>query len=134
MASIIDELAYLYPNILFIVSTGNQHPIKNPTGYTSIDEVTANYPKYLIDSAHFKIINPATSALALTVGSIAQTERRRIETFSGEQIKTPIAKEHQPSPFTRTGPGINGMIKPELVEYGGNLILYNNHGIILQRI
>ncbi len=134
LASIIDELAYLYPNIVFIVSTGNLHPIKNPTGYTSIDEVTANYPKYLVDSAEYKIINPATSALALTVGSIAQTERTRIETFSGEQIKTPIAKEHQPSPFTRTGPGINGMIKPELVEYGGNLILYNNHGIISEDV
>ncbi|WP_435547338.1 S8 family serine peptidase [Desulfobacterium sp. N47] len=29
--------------------------------------------------------------------------------------------------FTRTGFGINGMIKPELVEYGGNLILYDFH-------
>ncbi len=26
------------------------------------------------------------------------------------------------------------MIKPELVEYGGNLILYNNHGIISEDI
>lgn len=93
-----------------------------------------NYPKYLIDSAECKIINPATSALALTVGSIAQPERTRIETFNSEQIKTPIAKENQPSPFTRTGPGINGMIKPELVEYGGNLILYNNHGRISEDI
>jgi|GEM_PF-344486 len=135
LASIIDELAYLYPNIVFVVSTGNQHPINESSGFTSINDVRANYPKYLIASTDFGIVNPATSALALTVGSIAQPVRAQLlETFSGEQIKTSIAKENQPSPFTRTGPGINDMIKPELVEYGGNLILYNNHDSLSEDI
>ena len=131
LAALIDELAYTFPNVVFIVSAGNQHPLNV---YNSIDEIKNNYPKYLIDNPEFKIINPATSALALTVGSIAPAIRVQQERYGEEQIKTNIAEAQQPSPFTRTGPGINGMIKPELVEYGGNLILYNNHGLISEDI
>ncbi len=125
LAALIDELAYTFPNVVFIVSAGNQNPC-DP--YNSIDEVKENYPKYLRENNTFKIINPATSALALTVGSIAPPIRTQKERYGDEKIKTAIAKENQPSPFTRTGPGINGMVKPELVEYGGNLILFNNYG------
>jgi hypothetical protein len=32
-----------------------------------------------------------------------------------------IAQQGHPSPFTRCGPGIASEIKPEIVEYGGNL-------------
>jgi len=131
LAALIDELAYTFPNVVFIVSAGNQHPLNV---YKSIDEIKNNYPKYLIDKPEFKIINPATSALALTVGSIAPAIRVQQERYGEEQIKTNIAEAQQPSPFTRTGPGINGMIKPEIVEYGGNLILYNNHGLISEDI
>lgn len=135
LASIIDELAYIYPNIVFIVSTGNQHP-SNIQENETIDAIKTNYPKYLLESPDYKIINPATSALAITVGSIAHSIGIEMQEglFRGESIKTPIAEENQPSPFTRTGPGINGMIKPELVEYGGNLILYNNYGRISEDI
>ena len=38
-------------------------------------------------------------------------------------LATPIALENQPSPFTRCGPGIRREIKPELVEYGGNMAI-----------
>jgi hypothetical protein len=131
LASLIDELAYTYPNILFIVSTGNQHPIDI---YDKIEDITANYPTYLLHNDKFKLINPATSALALTVGSIATSARIHDTVFSEEQIKTSIARSSEPSPFTRIGPGINNMVKPELIEYGGNLILYNNYGQISEDI
>ena len=133
LASIIDELAYTYPNVVFFVATGNQHPLNLPDN-NSLDKVKENYPKYILKNPDYKIINPATAALALTVGSIAQSERVQSNHFGEEQIKVNIADEHQPSPFTRSGPGINGMIKPELVEYGGNLILYNNFGRIAEDI
>ncbi|MFH1097768.1 MAG: S8 family peptidase [Candidatus Desantisbacteria bacterium] len=133
LATIIDELAYAFPNVVFIVSTGNQS-LNNVEEYDSIDKIKSNYPKYLLQNPDFKLLNPATSALALTVGSIAHAPRIRQERNGEEQVKTPIADENQPSPFTRTGPGINGMIKPELVEYGGNLIFYNNHGRISEDI
>ena len=129
LAALIDELAFEFPNVIFIVSVGNH----DPTGiYGTIEEIISNYPVFLTDSADFKIINPATSSLALTVGSIAGKVRIERERYGAEQIKTSVASEDQPSPFTRTGFGINGMIKPELVEYGGNLILYDNYGRIVE--
>ena len=125
LASLIDELAYTFPNIVFIVSTGNQHP-QNIDEYNTIDKIKINYPKYLFKKSDFNLLNPATSALAITVGSISPPIRVQQNHYGEEQIKTSISEENQPSPFTRTGPGINNMVKPELVEYGGNLILYNN--------
>lgn len=131
LAALIDEMAVTFPHVLFIVSSGNQNPINN---FQTVQEVIDNYPTYLIENQDFKIINPATSALALTVGSIAGTIRIGEERYGAEDIKNPIARENQPSPFTRTGLGINGMIKPELVEYGGNLILTETHNIITEDI
>jgi hypothetical protein len=128
LAALIDELSYTYQNVVFIVSTGNQNLIGN---YETIDEIKSNYPKYLINNNEANIINPATSALALTVGSIAQSIRVQKAVFEEDRIKVPIARENQPSPFTRVGPGMNGMIKPELVEYGGNNIVYENYGRIV---
>ncbi len=127
LAALIDELAFTFPNVIFIVSTGNQHP-----SYETISEIKDNYPSYLTENEDSKLINPATSALALTVGSIAGKVKISLEEkwFGVENIKTPIALENQPSPFTRTGFGINGMVKPELVEYGGKLILKENFGRI----
>jgi hypothetical protein len=121
LAALIDELAFEYKDVVFIVSAGNQDPHEF---YDSISDIKNNYPKYLIDNPDFKIINPATAALALTIGSIAQKIKIESERYGAEAIKTPIAEKDQPSPFTRTGFGINGMVKPELVEYGGNLILF----------
>jgi hypothetical protein len=129
LAALIDELAFDFQDVVFIVSTGNQSPL---TDYESISEIIENYPSYLIKKDDFRIINPATSALALTIGSIAGEERIEQERYGAEKIKTVIAKVHQPSPFTRTGLSINGMIKPELVEYGGNMILSENYGRIVE--
>ena len=131
LAALIDELAFSFPNVTFIVSAGNQDP-RNI--YNSIQEINDNYPSYLTENAEYKIINPATSALAFTVGSIAGVVRIEQERFGVETIKTAIAAENQPSPFTRIGTGINGMVKPELVEYGGNFILSETHGRITEDI
>lgn len=129
LASLIDELALTYPYVTFIVSAGNQRP---QDVFDSIEDIVAAYPKFLQENGDFKIINPATAALALTVGSVASPVRHQLSTYGTEQIKIPIADYGHPSPFSRTGPGINGMIKPELVEYGGNLILFNNYGHITE--
>jgi len=127
LASLIDDLAYNYSNVVFIVAAGNQHPINV---FDSIDEITLNYPNYLLND-NFKLINPATSALSLTIGSIAaEVEISQRVTYTTEEINLPIAKKFEPSPFTRTGFGLNNMIKPELVETGGNLILREVYGRI----
>lgn len=63
-----------------------------------------------------RIIAPADSVRAVTVGSIAQKD----STLS-------IVKKNDPSPFSRRGPGANFIIKPDLVDYGGNLSKDNTY-------
>jgi hypothetical protein len=129
LAAMIDELAFDFPNVVFLVSAGNQDPTNS---YNTIADICSNYPVYLTENPCFRIINPATASLALTIGSIAGDVRIESGHISTEKLRTPIAEKNQPSPFTRSGFGINGMIKPELVEYGGNLILFDNYGMIAQ--
>lgn len=131
LAAMLDELAYKYPSVVFVVSAGNQQPLNV---FSSIQEIVEGYPKYLIENPKFKILNPATAALPLSIGSIAGPVRSFATTNTEEQLRTPVAQENQPSPFTRTGFGINGMIKPDLVEYGGNTIFHESHGHIREDI
>lgn len=95
LAVLLDELAKRL-NILFVISIGNTDP----------HLTKQNYPVYLLENKENKLINPASSALSLTVGGVV----RRIANI--EQIDVP-------STITRVGPGFRGMIKPELVEYSG---------------
>ena len=105
LSILIDKLAYEY-DLIFVISIGNNEDDINPT---------ETYPKYLLeDSKRVKIIEPATAALALTVGSIAK--RMSI----GNKIFLNL-----PSPFTRVGPGYKDMIKPELVDDGGGIFEEN---------
>ena len=124
LASLIDEIAREYDDIVFVVSSGNVDPVKQ---FDDIARVVDHYPEYLFNKkfSDFNLINPATSALSLTVGSIASSPRMAPNSSyeSQRDLFTSVAAEQQPSPFTRTGPGINGMVKPELVDYGGNLVL-----------
>lgn len=129
LASLIDEIAIQYPNIIFVVSTGNAQPTSH---FDNLADIINKYPDYLYDDLNFKIINPATSSLSITVGSLAPTPK--IFFRDNSDIWYPIAMENEPSPFTRTGAGINKAIKPELVEYGGNLICNELAGQIRENI
>lgn len=98
IASLIDDLAVRHPNMLFTVSAGNN---------MYYDEESKPYPEYMIGNEKFGIIDPATSAHGITVGSVFPSEPGGAGT------------RYSPSPFTRTGPGLRGMVKPELVDDGG---------------
>ncbi len=99
--------------VLFVVPTGNLY----------LDEVQANYPDYLFhDSA--RVLDPATALNVLTVGGLAQHEASRDAQRYPDRIEERIiARSGQPSPLTRTGPSVNGAIKPDLVEHGGNVAI-----------
>lgn len=104
LASLIDSLAKEL-NIIFVISAGN-------IGDIPIDaDIPESYPDYLIDETtdYFKIIDPASSALAITVGAVS---KNRIS------IRQDVYDDY-PSRETRVGMGYKGMIKPELVENGG---------------
>lgn len=113
IARTIDKLSREY-DIVFVVSTGNILPPQ----VRAFVEDGKSYPIYLAE-VEAAIFDPAQAALALTVGSIVPTTLAvgRVATASA------IAEINQPSPFTRSGPGICREIKPELVEFGGNYLI-----------
>lgn len=110
VARTIDQLSREH-DIVFVTCSGNiqsnriEHFIKDDQPY----------PRYFRDD-DARILDPGQAALALTVGSVAPT------TLVVSSAATAIAAEDQPSPFTRSGPGMRGETKPELVESGGNLV------------
>ena len=119
LAAKIDEIAYEYQhkNIVFVISAGNAFYEEAK----SDEQLRTDYPNYLLnDSA--RIIDPATSAIALTVGSLSFG--RGSITEPSDVRRQAIAKlPGYPSPFTRTGFGVDGMIKPDVVDFGGDLVL-----------
>jgi hypothetical protein len=120
VARTIDYLSKEF-DIIFVISTGN-------IGKAQIRQLIADghtYPSYFL-KAEAKLLDPAQSALALTVGSIAASVTLAGPNAAGDMA---IAEENFPSPFTRVGPGVNGEIKPDLVERGGNYVLTGNGGI-----
>ncbi|WP_238412984.1 S8 family serine peptidase [Saccharothrix deserti] len=120
----IDELVREL-NIVVVVPTGNVvfHSLSamTPSGHHAADD----YPKYL-DTPEHRLSEPAPAALALTVGSLALSEGVA-EIGSNRLGWQAIASADQVSPFSRTGPGTGSnerrRNKPEVVHYGGNLVL-----------
>jgi len=115
-ASILDHLSREL-DVLIVVSAGN-YEHEPPDGGNG-DHHVQGYPHYLMNNPA-KIIEPATGCVVLTIGSLANSAD--VPVGAGTTVASrPIAQPGQPSPFTRSGPGIGGAIKPELCEYGGNL-------------
>lgn len=110
VARSIDRLCREY-DVVFVVSTGNLL-LNEIRDYLQAD---VPYPEYLCDEES-RILDPAQAGLALTVGSLAAG------TLVVSSTDLAIAHEFEPSPFTRSGPGIKGETKPDLVEVGGNLV------------
>lgn len=108
-------------DVLIVQSTGNL-PLQGAPPFLGIaDHLAAgrDYPAFLAENAA-RIANPGQSLQALTVGSIAYdaTEQGEWRTFATQSAG--------PSAFSRTGPGIWNVIKPEVVEYGGDAARTNN--------
>jgi hypothetical protein len=114
-ASILDYLAREL-DVVIVVSAGNYD--HEPVSPEDFDNHIHGYPRYLL-APPARIIEPATGCIVLTVGALANSAS--LPPGGGASVAyRPIAQINQPSPFTRSGPGIGGSIKPELCEYGGN--------------
>ena len=112
-AEAIDRLTWKN-DIIFVLSGGNIPDYGSVTNPGIVDRIRSGqpYPEYLYASSS-RIANPAQSLQAITVGSVG------LQALTGD--KNSFAGPAQPSSFSRTGPGIWGAIKPEVVEYGGDL-------------
>jgi hypothetical protein len=119
-AAEIDALADEH-DVLVIQSAGNILPT-GPVPYPGVkDHLVAGrtYPDYLVERAA-RVANPGQSLQALTVGSVAY------DAFEQGAWRSFATAPAWPSAFSRSGPGIWDVIKPEVVEYGGDFIRTNN--------
>lgn len=116
-AAAIDKVTW-QNDVLFIVAAGNLS-IDSCVGDTRLsvrDHLKANrpHPDYLLENS-CRVSNPAQSFQALTVGSIAMHSYQAFPWTS-------VSRKDYPSAFSRSGLGIWDVIKPEVVEYGGDLV------------
>ncbi|MEK7088738.1 MAG: S8 family peptidase [Patescibacteria group bacterium] len=119
-ATTIDKLMHAN-NLLFILSAGNLDSSNvNPQkpGIKEHLKANRNYPDFLMENSS-RIGNPAQSCFALTVGSVC------LDKFD-DGLKESFGQKDQPSSFSRTGLGLWGMIKPDVVEYGGDFVKEKN--------
>lgn len=118
LAARLDELAYELSdkNIVFVVSAGN---VSDPG--VGGEEGVLGYPGSLFNESS-RVVDPGTAAIALTVGSVATGNQP--QRHPGDPARRCVAGvEGYPSPFTRTGYGVNGMVKPDVVYFGGDTIM-----------
>lgn len=119
-AAIIDKLTF-EKDILFLISVGNirfgdiQYYIKSGK----------KYPEYL-DEKFCRLANPSQSLFGLSVGSL------NISSFEDENWIS-LGEDNDVSAFSRIGTGIWDTIKPDVVEYGGGLVISKNgDGLVKQ--
>jgi hypothetical protein len=116
------DLLSLEHDVLFVQSAGNILE----TGTVPLIGVKEHliagrqYPGYLAEPA-CRVANPAQSLQGLSVGSVAYGHFEDGPWFTFANVLG------QPSAFTRGGPAIWDVIKPELVEYGGDCARTNNN-------
>jgi len=122
----LDELAREL-DIVLVISAGNYCNPPVPANVSTKDQLQNAIREQLL-SEEYRVCNPATAALAITVGSIARSDAIEHHLNTGG-VKVPDAvagsPSGAPSPFTRTGGGYSisqtkSTIKPDVVHYGGN--------------
>lgn len=116
-ANVLDSLAKEL-DIVIVVSAGNTLP-REPTGASQTAVQEAVRDGLLGDGSH-RLVNPATAALAITVGATASS----VTLFKAPAlVGAPVGA---PAPFSRSGPGYEAKptqrgVKPEFVAPGGNV-------------
>jgi hypothetical protein len=105
----LDNLQETY-GVSFVIAAGNYE-----------EAPLFGYPRKDEEAERGRITVPADSVLGITVGSVAQADHPSTGVRRGE-----------PSPFSRHGPGPNYVIKPDLVQVGGNtsLDLSDRQGLV----
>lgn len=118
-AEMLDQLSRAL-DVVIVVSAGN---VCNPKidEASARDELVESFRNQLFQPEH-RLLDPATSALSVTVGSITRFDEPEITQNRSTRLSAGI--KDSPSVFTRVGKGVNKAIKPELVAYGGNYAIH----------
>jgi hypothetical protein len=125
LAAELDTLARRY-RLLLVVSAGNI----DPTTLIPSAQILADWPRYLADSGH-ELVDPAQSALALTVGAVVDTDGLTPSPVGTSLGRAAVAKPPGPAPYSRRGPGVRDAIKPEVVAQGGNWVFDEGTGEVV---
>jgi hypothetical protein len=115
-AAAIDCLSYDL-DVLIVQSSGNLRDTATVPSAGICEHLNAGrqYPSFLTESSA-RVANPGQSLQALTVGSVAY------QLYESTGWRSFASQEAEPSSFSRSGPGIWNVIKPEVVEFGGDLL------------
>jgi hypothetical protein len=115
-AAVLDDLARELDLVIVVSASNSDSMLLEKHG----DDIVRAYPFYLLDSDNH-ILEPGSAINALTVGAIAHANGLTADDADLVGVR-PIAQAGQPSPFTRVGPGVRRMIKPDLVDFGGTAV------------
>ncbi|MCC7337241.1 MAG: S8 family peptidase [Pirellulaceae bacterium] len=115
-AAEIDSLCQLF-DVLIVQSTGNLRSTAPAPNAGVRDHLNAGrtYPEFLLETSA-RVANPAQSLQAISVGSVAYN------LYESTGWRSFANQEAEPSGFSRSGLGIWDVIKPEIVEFGGDLL------------
>lgn len=116
LAAAIDEFARVN-DVVVVISAGNMAPEQHVLADGDFD-----YTTRLLDQGDAGLLDPATSALALTVGALGADEGQGLREARSLVDVVPIGGPGLPSPLTRAGLGAVNMIKPELAAPGGHAV------------
>lgn len=112
IAAVLDAFAREHHAVV-VVCAGNVHCEDLPG---------PSFVEWLLTAEETGLAPPAMSALALTVGALVADREQGVRAASESVAITPMGRTGTPSPVSRTGPGIENAIKPELCAPGGTYI------------
>jgi len=121
-AEVLDQLSREL-DVIIVVSAGNVLSPNIPD-FTSREDFMEKCRNQLFLEEH-RLIDPATSALSITVGSITRFTEPDSPRVGIARVSA--GDKDYMSVYTRVGAGVNGAIKPEFVDYGGNYSLTQIH-------
>jgi hypothetical protein len=124
-AATIDLLSFNH-DLIILQSAGNiprdsDHPIRR--GILQHLANAATYPSFLLQASS-RVANPAQSFNAVTVGSISP------QSWTDGSLSSFGQNEMSPSAFSRSGLGLWGSVKPDLVEFGGDFVANTTGDIV----
>ena len=129
LARLLDWLSFKY-QVLFVVSAGihNRNWLDLDVKFDDFRKLSLNERETLVfnyikeNNRNLRVLSPAESINALTVGALYQDESE----FTENRLQILAVEEGLPSPISSYGLGYNNMIKPDIFYFGGKKPIIRN--------